>query len=88
MISKNLPHFRRRFEIFGTAIAQSLFFGNELSGLNTQQCIVGFDVFTRDEMGVVGRDDFDIQFSGNLDQLDIDYAIFRRTMILNFNVVI
>ena len=88
VISKQAPHLLFGFEIFRPRVAKTLLIANQLSGEHAEQRVMGLNVIASEVVGIVGGHHLDPQFTRDLDDLDIDDAIFRRSMILNLQIEI
>ena len=86
VICEEMAHLLFRFEVFGAGIAKTFFVADQFAREHAQQCVMGLHIITSEVVSVVGGNNLDAQFTGDLDDLHIDDAIFRRAVVLNLQV--
>jgi len=55
---------------------------------DTEQNVVGIGVFVLEIVDVVGADDRQVEFVGDLDELFIALDLFRKVVVLEFDIVV
>ena len=86
VVGKEGEHLRLALDVFGAGVAQPLLIAHQLSGQHAEQGVVGFDVVAGEVVGVVGGDQGNPEFGGDAHDLGVDDAIFRRAVVLDFQV--
>ena len=77
MISEEPHHLLFRLDVFRSGVTKSFFVGDQFTRQDTEQGIVRLNILFRQIMGIVGRNQIDIEFLRNARNLDIDDAILR-----------
>ncbi len=76
MVATKQPHFGGIFEILGAAVTEPFIFADELARLNTQQCIMGFDIGTGNKVGIIRQNQLNIEQVCKTYNVRIDNTIF------------
>ncbi|CAI8357353.1 MAG: Uncharacterised protein [Cyanobium sp. ARS6] len=88
VISEEVAHLLFRFEVFGAGVAKALFVTDQLARQHAQKRIMGLHIIAGEVVGIVGGNNLDAQFIGDLHDLHVDDAIFRGAVVLNLEVEI
>ena len=77
MIPEEIAHLVAVLYVFPAGKFHAVGVGHHLAHLNAEQAIVRDGIVLVGEMAVVGGAELDVQLFAQLDQLAIDFAIFR-----------
>ena len=86
VVGEQGEHFRLALDVFGACVAQPLLIAHQLAGEHAEQGVVGFDVVAGEVVGVVGGDQGNAKFGGDAHDLGVHDPIFRRAVVLDFQV--
>ena len=86
VVGEEGEHLRLALDVFGAGVAQPLLIAHQLAGEHAEQGVVGFDVVAGEVVGVVGGDQGNPEFGGDAHDLGVNDAIFRRAVVLDFQV--